>query len=38
MVNSESWVMPSSAPADVGGVKIFWSRTMNRFSPVHSDT
>src|SRR5581483_8475696 len=38
MVNTEFWVMPSSAPADVGGVMILPLRTTKMFSPVHSLT
>ena len=32
------WVMPSSAPADVGGVSTVPLRTTKMFSPVHSAT
>ena len=36
MVMTESWVMPSSAPADSGGVMSAPSRATKMFSPVHS--
>ena len=32
------WVMPSSAPADSGGVISLPWRATKMFSPVHSDT
>jgi hypothetical protein len=38
MVVTESWVMPSSAPADAGGVINRPPRPMKMFSPVHSLT
>ena len=38
MVMTESWVMPSSAPAETGGVMIRPFLTMKMFSPVHSLT
>src|SRR5580692_9269083 len=39
IVSTESWVMPSRAPASaVFGVKITPLRTMKTFSPVHSLT
>ena len=36
MVITEFWVMPSSAPADSGGVMMIPLRTAKMFSPVHS--
>ena len=33
---TEFWVMPSSAPADIGGVMMMSLRTAKMFSPVHS--
>ena len=38
MVMTELWVMPSSAPADTGGVMIRPPLTTKMFSPVHSLT
>ena len=32
------WVMPSSAPADSGGLSSLPWRATKTFSPVHSDT
>ena len=38
MVITESWVMPSSAPAASGGVRSLPWRATKMFSPVHSLT
>ena len=38
MVMTVLWVMPSSAPADSGGLISLPWRATKMFSPVHSDT